>query len=515
MANRLTMATIEAILTLHKAGYSARKIGELLHVHRETVSKHIAAAEAKPAERAHGCTGDEPTGGAAEEASTAAGASSGPESQCEPFREVILAKLEQELSARRIHQDLCAEHGFAGSYWCVRRFAAKLKMRVPRLARRLETAAGEEAQIDFGTAAPVVAPDGGRRRPWVLRVVLSHSRKGYSEAVWRQSTDEFIACLENAFWHFGGAPRRLVIDNLKAAVKQADWYDPEVHPKLQSFAAHYGAVFSPTRPYTPEHKGKVERGVAYVKDNALKGRQFSSLAEQNAFLWEWEASVADTRLHGTTKEQVAAAFQRERPLLTALPQERFPDFREARRVVHRDGHVEVDKAFYSVPAEHLRRRVWVRWDSRLVRVFNDRFEQIALHAKAEPGRFRTSAEHIPPERVSAVERGTQPLLRQIGAIGPRTGAWAEAVMRHRGVEAIRVLVGLKALAGKHRGEDLERACGTALAHQAWRLRTIRQLLARQAPEQGTLEFLEEHPIIRPLSDYSLESLDLSAKECQG
>ena len=103
----------------------------------------------------------------------------------------------------------------------------------------MECLPGEEAQIDFGTGAYVVDADGQKRRPWMLRVVLSCSRKGYSEVVWRQTTDNFIAAIENAFHYFGGVPKRLVIDNLKAAVKRADWYDPELHPKLQSFCLLY------------------------------------------------------------------------------------------------------------------------------------------------------------------------------------------------------------------------------------------------------------------------------------
>ena len=183
------------------------------------------------------------------------------------------------------------------------------------------------------------------RRPWIFRIVLSYSRKAYSEAVWRQSTEAFISCLENAFRHFGGVPKRLVIDNLKAAVARADWYDPEIHPKLQSFARHYGTVFLPTKPYMPRHKGKVESGVKYVKRNALKGRVFTSLAEENQFLLNWETQVADQRIHGTTKQQVEKLFEEaERRELLPLPAERFPFFHEARRAVHRDGHLEVDKA---------------------------------------------------------------------------------------------------------------------------------------------------------------------------
>jgi hypothetical protein len=162
-----------------------------------------------------------------------------------------------------------------------------------------------------------------------------------------------------------------------------------------------------------------------------------------------------------------------------------------------------------VPPEYVGRRLWVRWDSRLVRVFNDQWQQLVVHATTEPGRFRTRPEHIPREKFSAVERGTDALLRQVAAIGPETGAWAAAVVQARGVEAVRVLVGLKALAGQHRTETLENACKIALSHGAYRLRTIRSLLKRSATAaaaQDQFEFIAEHPIIRPLRDYSLDSL---------
>jgi transposase len=503
VANRLTMATIQAILALHRSGHSNRGIARLLGVHRETVAEYLRAAETQNRPNAPTGAPEESTGpGAVKRASTP-----GPASQCEQFRETIAAKVEAGLSAVRIFQDL-VEEGFEGKYWSVRRYVTRLTAPHDLPMRRLETLPGEEAQIDFGTGAPVLMPDGRRRRPWVFRVVLSHSRKAYSEAVWRQTTEAFLQCLENALHHFGGVPRRLVLDNLKAAVAQADWYDPEVHPKLQSFAAHYGMAFLPTKPYTPRHKGKIERGIGYAKNNALKGRVFQSLAEENQFLLGWEETVADTRIHGTTKRQVGRMFQEsERGMLLPLPADRFPFFHEAYRAVHRDGHLEVDKAYYSAPPEYVGRRLWVRWDARLVRIFNDRFEQVAVHAKAEPGRFRTAAEHIPREKISAVERGTDALLRQIAAIGPHTRQWAEATTQIRGVEAVRVLVGLKALAGKHATASLEHACQRALAHGAHRLRTIRQLLKRQAgQEQQQFEFLQEHPIIRPLADYSLTSL---------
>jgi len=144
-------------------------------------------------------------------------------SQCQPYREIILAKLAQCLSAQRIYQDLVAEHEFAGSYYIVRRFVSKLSLATELPFRRMERPPGQECQVDFGTGAPIVGVEGRRRKTHVFRLVLSHSRMGYSEAVLRQTTDDFLVCLENAFWAMGGVPKTTTIDNLKAAVKHPDW----------------------------------------------------------------------------------------------------------------------------------------------------------------------------------------------------------------------------------------------------------------------------------------------------
>jgi hypothetical protein len=348
----------------------------------------------------------------------------------------------------------------------------------------------------------VIGPEGKRRKTHVLRVVLSHSRKGYSEAVYRQTTEDFLRCLEGAFRHFGGVPRRIILDNLKAAVNKADWFDPEINPKVHSFGQHYGTVFLPTRPYTPRHKGKVERGVAYVQENALRGRKFASLEEQNQFLRAWEETVADTRVHGTTRRHVGKQFAEfERPALLPLPLEPFPSFCEGRRVVHRDAHVEVDHAYYSVPPEYLGRQVWVRWDARLVRIFNDRMEPIETHLKQEPGRFSTKSAHIAAEKISSVERGAAWHLARVRRLGPKSACWAEGAIAARGVESVRVLIGLLSLAERHPVATIERACEVASSYGAYHLRTIRSLIARDACQQETMAFMSEHEMIRPLSEY--------------
>jgi transposase len=423
-------------------------------------------------------------------------------SDCEPFRSIILFQLEQGLSAQRIYQDLVAEHGFTGSYYSVRRFVRPLKASESLPFRRMECEPGAEVQVDFGKGATIVESNGRRRRPHLFRIVLSCSRKAYSEVVYRQTTENYLRCLENAFWHFGGVPVTAVIDNLKAAVQQADWYDPELNPKIQSFCEHYGIAILPTRPYTPRHKGKIERGVAYAQDNALKGRTFSSLAEQNRYLQEWEVHVADTRIHGTTHLQVGKVFtERERAALRPLPAGRFPSFSEGRRSVHRDAHVEVDKAYYSVPPEYLGREVWVRWDGHLVRIFNQRMEPIATHVQAELGRFSTQNAHIHSRKISGVERGSAWLLNKVSFIGSQTAGWAESMLQQRGIQGVRVLVGLLRLADQHAAESIEQACQTARSHGSYRLRAVRDLLDRQADQQEQFEFTQEDPIIRSLGEY--------------
>lgn len=505
MANCLGMAQVQAIYVLRARGWSFRRIGRELGIHRDTVRRHVQLAESSadhPSVESDVQNRPNPPTGYPDQNQPNLPAGSGPASTAEPHREAIVQGLERGLSCQRIWQDLQAEHGFAGSYDSVKRLARRLGTNTPLPFRRMECAPGDEAQIDFGTGAPVLTSDGRRRRTHVFRMVLSHSRKAYSEAVYRQTTEQFIRCLENGFCHFGGVPRTLVIDNLKAAVSKADWFDPELNPKIQAFHAHYGTVTLPTRPYTPRHKGKVERGVGFVQDNALKGKTFRSLQEQNAYLLDWEATVADTRIHGTTRKQVKKAFEEmERAALSPLPAARFPFFEEVRRKVNRDGHVEVDRAYYSAPPEYLGRQVWVRWDNRVVRIFNHRMEQIAFHVKHEPGRFSTQSQHIAPQKRSGIEKGAVYLLGKATLIGEQTGQWAQQMVHQRGIEGVRVLMGLLNLAHRHPSASIEQACEIATTHGAYRLQTIRELIQRQARKQDRFEFLEEHPIIRSMADY--------------
>jgi len=254
----------------------------------------------------------------------------------------------------------------------------------------------------------------------------------------------------------------------------------------------------------PRHKGKVEAAVKYAQNNAVKGRSFESLAAQNLFLSRWEEMTADKRIHGTTRQQVGRHFEAvEKAALRPLPAGLFPVFEEAKRSVHRDGYIEFKRAYYSVPPEYVGRQVWVRQESRLLRIHNMRREQIALHSLAEPGQFTTDQAHLHSSKRHVVERGVDYLLHRCRLVGPLTGAWAQAMYQARGPQGLRVMQGLLQLAQKHSVAALERAARSATHHGTWRLRDLKRLL--ELPTNVVqLDFLETHPLIRSLEAYRIK-----------
>lgn len=516
MANKLMVQDIQAIKQLRTKGWSLRRIARELRISRNTVREHLrpkqpevevggVGPESWVAGPADAQTDPLSTPGSGVQATGSQPASpTGRRSLCDDYRSSIGGKLEQGLTAQRIYQDLRLDGNFEGSYQSVKRFVAKLQQEQPERVWRIETGPAEEVQVDFGSGPVLELGEAKRAKTWIFRMVLSHSRKAYSEAVRNQTTENFIRCLENGFRHFGGVTMTINLDNLKAAVIKADWADPQLNPKLVDFARHYGTAIMPCLPRVPEHKGKVESGIKYIKSNALAGRKFKLLAALNEFLMHWERTVADVRIHGTAKRQVAAMFEKEKPHLLALPLELFPFFKEGERSVHRDGYVEVERSYYHVPAEYFHRQVWVRYDSREVRIFtrqeDSSLKQIQLHRRLEPGQF---------SQVLGIGGGQASLKANLkywceraSHLGSGCALWAQGVAQNRGIEAIRTLMGLVSLSQKHGGSQINRACERAQARGAWRLRDVRALL-HVKEIQTEIVFEQHHPLIRNLSEYGI------------
>jgi len=286
---------------------------------------------------------------------------------------MIQEKMTLGQNARSIYQDLVIEQGYSGSYDSVKRYIRKLRNRYPKLYARIETAPGEEGQVDFGEGAPTLK-NGRYCKPWLFVMTLSYSRKSYEEVVWSQDVETFIRCHEHAFTHFGGVPKVIKIDNLKSGVLHAHLYEPELNPHYYAFSQHYQFVILPCKVATPQHKGKVESGVKYVQNNALKGKEFAELEDQSAYLRHWNKTWASTRIPiwiGTTKRQVNVMYQEEITSLKPLPETSFPFFKVGeRKVSTMDSHIEVAGAYYPVPPQYMGQKVIVHYNQQWVKIYS-------------------------------------------------------------------------------------------------------------------------------------------------
>lgn len=280
-------------------------------------------------------------------------------------------------------------------------------------------------------------------------------------------------------------------------------YDPDVNVAYLAFAKHWGFTPLPTRPRNPKENGKQERSGGYVKDNALKGRRFDSLEEQNQFLRRWNRTIARQRIHGTTRKQVWSHFlETDKLAMQPVAQERFSFFECGTRGVHPDAHVEVAGAFYPVPTTLLCKDVQIRWDERLVRVYYDD-ELVASHLRVAAGRFAPEPGKQP---VTSTQKAyVAKLLGRCERVGPSLRAWADSAYEQRGIRALRLMQGVLSLTRKHPREAVLWAAERARERELFRYQDFRRLVERAQPSlPKQLPLLAEHPDIRPMEAYRLE-----------
>jgi transposase len=282
-------------------------------------------------------------------------------SSLEDYREAITKWVEAKVEVAAIRQRLM-ERGYTGSYASVWRFVQTIKPRQPEMTARVETAPGEEAQVDFGYAGRMLDPQTGKqRKTWAFVMVLSWSRHQYVEFVWDQKVETFLRCHRHAFEFFSGITARVRIDNLKAAILKAAFDDPQVQHSYRECAEHYGFLIAPCRVATPEHKGKVEQGgVHYVVRNFLGGRGPTNIVQANRDVRVWCDTTAGLRTHGTTKAKPLERFEQvEKAHLKSLPDSPY-DLAVWKQVkIYRDCYVVFDNAFYSVPHRLYPGKVWI------------------------------------------------------------------------------------------------------------------------------------------------------------
>ncbi|HKN70860.1 MAG TPA: IS21 family transposase [Terriglobales bacterium] len=533
MSNVLSEAKRQQVIALGRLGWPLRRIEQETGVRRETASAYLKAAgvgvrppgawgrrgPAKPANevitgfgagQAERTSNPNPenlsTKGKAKATSKPAnavttgfgvvlGTENPKRSVCEPFREAIELGLSRGRDATAIWQDLVSESGFDGGYQTVKRYVRKLRGKQPPQPRAvIVTGPGEESQVDYGTGAMVRDPQTGKyRRTRLFVMVLGCSRKAARFLTFRSSSRIWAELHERAFRRLGGATRVVVLDNLREGVLVPDIYDPTLNPLYRDVLAHYGAVALPCRIKDPDRKGKVESGVGHAQ-RALQGKRFESLEEAQAYLDRWETSCADTRIHGTTKRQVAAMFAEEKPSLLALPLEPFRYYQHGKRGVNLDGCVEVDAAYYGLPPGWIGREVKVQWDELYVRILDPKNGLLLReHVRQKRGWYRIKKEDRPQHMPLQVSQ----LLWRAGRAGSHIGTLCNLIYSQLGEVGIRRVLGVLSLAKKFGTVAVEDACAAALEMGVHEYRFVRRYLER-APQ---LTLRQVDPLIRELVHY--------------
>ena len=419
-------------------------------------------------------------------------------SACEPYRELIEQGLRRGRNAMAIWQDLVDGHGFTARYASVRRFIAKQRgATLPDAHPVIVTAPGEEGQVDYGTGPMVRDPATGKyRRSRLFVFTLGYSRKAVRLLVFRSSARIWAELHEQALRRLGGAPRVIVLDNLREGVLTPDVYDPRLNPLYHDVLAHYGVVALPCRVRHPDRKGKVEAGIGHTQRTPLKGLRFDALEIAQGYLDRWEARWADTRIHGTTKRQVAAMFAEEQPHLRPLPVEPFRYYQHGTRMVHLDGCVEIEAAYYGVPPGWLGKSVAVQWDTHTVRLLDPTTGQLLReHRRQARGHHRIH----PDDRPRRTPPATLQLLARAARAGAQIGALCDTLHRRDGSAAVRRIFGVLALVKQRGPAVVDAACATALELGVADYRFVRRYLERQPAVPLTLRQVD--PLIRDLTHY--------------
>lgn len=394
-----------------------------------------------------------------------------------PFQDVICKLRKRGVEMKAIHQRLCEDHGYTGSYSALWRFVRRLEPKEPTAFVRLETPPGQQAQVDFTAAGMKIDPQTGKlRKAWCFVMTLSCSRHQFACLVFDQKVETWLRCHRRAFEHFRGVPRQVVIDNLKAAIIKAVLHDLVVQRSYREFAEHYGFLISPCRPRTPEHKGKVESGCRYVARNFLAGRDTETLTTANEALLRWVMEVAGLRTHGTTRQRPLDVFgQLEQATLLPLPVTAYDLGVWRQCKLHPDCHVVVDGAYYSAPHRLIGKTLWVRSNGVSVQVFHDH-QRLATHDWGTPGTRRTCLDHYPPDKAAYLMATPRYCRDRAGRIGPACTALVGQLLSERPLDRLRAVQAALRLADKFGDLRLERACARALYFGETSPRTLRRIL---------------------------------------
>lgn len=494
MARRtFTVIDVTEILVHWYAGRSQSEVADSLGVDRATVRKYIAPA------RAAGIVPGGPPVPTQEWAArvrtwfpelvdTGLRQTSWP--WIEGHRDYIYEQLGAGVTAATIHQRLRDEHGLGASVASVRRW---IRANLPEEARRDqvrvlrpdEVQPGSEAQVDYGKLGMWPDPDrGGRRRTvWAFSMVLACSRHMFVLPVLSMDQQAWTAAHGAAFAFFGGAPAKLIPDNLRTGVERADLYDPRLNRCFGELAEHYGVLIDPARSRKPRDKPRVERPMPYIRDSFWRGREFATLARMQADAARWCVEVAGRRacraLEGAAPGAVFAAV--EASALLPLPDTPFELATWCRPKVGPDIHIRVGRTLYSVPWRLIGQHVDARATAHTVQIFHHGV-LVKTHIFKPRGK-QTDMNDYPPEKIAFHMRTPTWCREQATDIGPATTAVIAELLEVNALFRLRAAQGVLGLAQRHGPARLEAACALALRVGDPSYRTIKGILVAGTEHQ--------------------------------
>lgn len=339
----------------------------------------------------------------------------------------------------------------------------------------------------------------------VFVAILPFSGLIFCQAVHTQQTADFMQCINAMLKFYGGVPATILCDNLRTAVKRVDRYEPEFTDICHQLSEHYGTTFSATRPYSPRDKAMVERAVNIVYTHVfapLRNHEFTSLEALNAAMQQQTVLLNNKPYKNTPYSRLYFFEQQERSLLKPLPSLPFVSKKAVVLTVQRNYHVQLteDHRYYSVPYQHVGKKVKVLYDARVVEVYLDH-ERIAVHVRKNLNKaYTTLADHMPPhhQRMQQIRGWNRDdLLTQASRIGKSTLEAATLMLQNSIYieQNYKACFGMLMLQKKYGILRLESACTRALQGSRVNYSMIKNILERGLDKQLPL------PIQPPLPDH--------------
>lgn len=430
------------------------------------------------------------------------------------YHDQIKGWVDKEVSNLRMYEILTETYHITRTYDSLCKYIQKEFPKYREAFGVQVTSPGEEAEVDFGYAGlqPVNAPGVpvSRGKTWVLVVKLSHSRASYHEITHDQKVTTLTAGITRAFTSFGGVPKRLKVDNLRAAILNNQHFDLQFNQDFLEWANHYGCVIVPCTPYSPEQKGKVESEVKYVKGNFFVERIFSDVHDLCGQLSVWSKEYANKRIHGTTKTipwDVLVGV--ERSSLQRLPETPYTTFERGTRTVAGNCHIFFGNNYYSVPSSLVGKTVTIRWSASVLRVIADNEEVTSHVIVSGVGQYVTRRSHLPEWKhygQTEYQKKYEDQMIDIGACAHKY--FQEILVKQHAYwfQSARSIIGL----AKHYGNDVVNlALKRALRYMVVDIGTIRTIITKRLYELDTAPRLLDSPSSNISTTPSTMDRDLS------